>query len=216
MKKKVIFVTLVIIGVVLFSIIYKLNFANYDFFVKDQERNYVPIGATGKKSSQSPIIKEFITKTGKIIIVTETHIVGQSLSMVTIRSKGFIVNQSFKLNEIDPIEKIELIDLDGNGFEELYLFTRSVGSGSGGDFYAFTYYKDERLIRCKKEEIEDGEYLEGGMLEGYMGHNTFLFARGMIVMTFPIYKDDDTNSNASAGIGKVFYKLRHSVFEIVK
>ena len=64
----------------------------------------------------------------------KTHPNGMSISRLVITTKGFKDSQIIDVGEIDPIQKVALADLDRNGFEEVYLFTQIVGSGSGGDF----------------------------------------------------------------------------------
>lgn len=215
--KKTILIIGTIAGLLLLAGIYKFNFTNDDIYVKDQGGKPIPIDEEKSiNANQIDGYKELKTETGKTIIVAETHPVGQSISSVIITTKGFEENKLIELNDIDPIEKIELKDLDNNGFEEIYLFTRSAGSGSGGDFYVYTSDKDKRLIKCEKEKLNEKEFQKGGALEGYMGHDTYVFNKEMLVMEFPIYKENDVNSKPTGGIKKVSYKLNQVKFSIVK
>jgi hypothetical protein len=214
MKKTILIVGSIAV-ILLLAGIYKFNFTNSDIYVKDSEGKTIPIDQA-KNINQNTGSKELKTKTGKIIIITETHPVGQSISSIAITTKGFKENKLIELNDIDPIEKIELKDLDNDGFEEIYLFTRSVGSGSGGDFYVYASDKDKRLVKYEKEELEEKEYLKGGRLEGYMGHDTCFFDKEMLVMEFRIYKENDANLKPTGGTKKVFYGLNQSKFKIKK
>ena len=214
MKK--LFLTLVVIaGLFILAGIYKFNFTNDDIYVTDSKGTIIPIDEEIKSDKKSKVTK-LKTKTGKIITVSETHPFGQSISNVTISTEGFEVNRTVELNDIDPIEKIELKDLDNDRFDELFLFTRSAGSGSEGHFYAYCSDKDEQLKTCKKEKIDEKEYLKGGFMEGFMGHNKFYFDQDMVVMEFPIYKENDTNSNSTGGTKKIYYKLDHQIFSVTK
>ncbi len=213
--KKLALILVIIIGIFILAGIYKFTFTNNDIYLKDDKGSTIPIEERKKldKNSKITVLK---TKTGKIITIIETHPSGQSLSSVTINTEGFEVNRSIELNDIDPIEKIQLKDLDNNGFDELYLFTRNAGSGSEGNFYAYSSHNDENLKTCKKEKTDELEYQKGGAMEGYMGHNKFSFHEGLLIMDFPIYKGNDTNSNPTGGAGKLVYKLSNSIFKIEK
>ncbi len=213
--KKTILIVGAIVVIILLAGIYKFNFTNDDIYVKDSEGKSISIDKS-KNISQNTDSKEFKTKTGKIIIITETHPVGQSISSIAITTKGFKENKLIELNDIDPIEKIKLKDLDNDGFEEIYLFTRSVGSGSGGDFYVYGSDKDDRLMEYEKEKLDEKEYLKGGRLEGYMGHDTYFFDKQMLVMEFLIYKENDANLKPTGGTKKVYYMLNQSKFKIKK
>jgi hypothetical protein len=213
--KKIILILVIIAGLFLLAGVYKFNFTNNDIYVKDSIETVIPIDET-KKSDKKIKTKELKTKTGKTIFITETHPIGQSISSVIITTEHFKVNQTIELNDIDPIEKVELRDLDNDGFDELFLFTRSAGSGSAGNFYAYSSYKDEKLKTCKKEKIDNKEYSKGGFMEGFMGHDMFFFDKGLLIMEFPIYKESDTNSNPTGERGRVMYKLTNSTFKIEK
>ena len=68
--------------------------------------------------------KEYTTKTGKTIILSETHPVGQSLSTIEISTKGFEYDDAQTYEDRDPISDVFVADLDGNGFDEIYVITR--------------------------------------------------------------------------------------------
>jgi hypothetical protein len=81
-------------------------------------------------STEAP--KAYKTKTGKTIIISETHPVGRSLSTIEISTKGFEHNYADTFEDKDPISDVFVADLDGNGFDEIYIITTSAGSGSYG------------------------------------------------------------------------------------
>jgi hypothetical protein len=68
-------------------------------------------------SSDAP--KEYKTRTGKTIIISETHPVGRSLSTIEIRTKGFEYDDAQTYEDRDPISNVFVADLDGNGFDEI-------------------------------------------------------------------------------------------------
>jgi len=82
------------------------------------------------------------------------------------------------------------IEDEVNGFK-LWVFTQDVGSGSYGKLDGFTY-EDNRLTHTKPLPEP-----QKAMLEGYMGHDNYLFKNGVIYREFPIYKQKDTNAKPS-------------------
>ncbi len=156
---------------------------------------------TQNKQTSSP--KEYKTKTGKTIIISETHPVGQSLSTIEISTKDFEHNYPEKYEDVDPISDVFIADLDGNGFDEIYIITTSQGSGSYGKVLGFASNKDKSLSMINFPDIQK----EDKMFEGYMGHDIFKIEDKKLVRTFPIYKKDDSNQNPTGGKRILIYGL---------
>ena len=155
------------------------------------------------KDTSSNASKVYKTKTGKTIIITETHPVGQSLSTIKISTEGFEHNYLEIYEDGDPISDVFVADLDGNGFDEIYIITTSVGSGSYGTVLGFASNKDKSLSMINFPEIQEGDE----NFEGYMGHDTFKIENQKLVRIFPIYNKGDTNQNSTGGIRKLVYGL---------
>jgi len=152
-------------------------------------------------SSYAP--REYKTKTGKTIIISETHPVGQSLSTIEISTKDFEHNYPEIYEDRDPISDVFVDDLDGNGFDEIYIITTSVGSGSYGTVLGFASNKDKSLSMINFPEIQEGDR----NFEGYMGHDTIKIENQKLVRIFPIYNKGDTNQNPTGGTRKLIYGL---------
>ena len=155
------------------------------------------------KGIQSNVSKEFKTKTGKTIMISETHPVGQSLSTIKISTKDFGYNYSGIYKDKDPITDIFLSDLDGNGFDEIYIIITSAGSGSYGTVLGFASNKDKSLSMINFPEVQEGDI----HFKGYMGHDTFKIEERKLVRIFPIYNKGDTNQNPTGGKRKLIYGL---------
>ena len=155
------------------------------------------------KGIQSNASKEFKTRTGKTIMISETHPLGQSLSSIKISTKDFEYNYPEIYKERDPISDIFLSDLDINGFDEIYIITTSVGSGSYGTVLGFASNKDKSLSMINFPEIQEGDK----NFVGYMGHDIFRIEGRTLVRTFPIYKQGDTNQNPTGRTRKLVYGL---------
>jgi hypothetical protein len=147
--------------------------------------------------------KEYKTKTGKTIIISETHPVGQSLSTIEVITKDFEHNYPEIYKDRDPISDVFVADLDGNGFDEIYIITTSAGSGSYGTVLGFASNKDKSLSMINFPEIQARDE----NFKGYMGHDTFKIEDQKLVRIFPIYNQGDTNQNPTGGTRKLLYGL---------
>jgi hypothetical protein len=121
-----------------------------------------------------------------------THPVGQSLSTFEISTKDFEHNYPEVYEDRDPISDVFVTDLDGNGFDEIYIITTGFASN-----------KDKSLSMINFPEIQEGDE----NFEGYMGHDTFKIENQKLVRIFPIYNNGDTNQNPTGGIRKLVYGL---------
>ena len=155
------------------------------------------------KGIQSNVSKEFKTKTGKTIMISETHPVGQSLSTIKISTKDFEYNYSEIYEDMNPISDVLIADLDGNGFDEIYIITTSAGSGSYGTVLGFASNKDKSLSMINFPEVQEGD----NNFKGYMGHDSFRIEDGKLDRIFPIYYQGDTNQNPTGEKRKLVYGL---------
>jgi hypothetical protein len=163
----------------------------------------IQVSPAGAKDTSSDASKEYKTKTGKTIIISVTHPVGQSLSTIEITTKDFEHNYPERYEDRDSISDVFLADLDGNGFDEIYIITTSVGSGSYGTVLGFASNKDKSLSMINFPEIQEGDE----NFEGYMGHDTFKIENQKLVRIFPLYNKGDTNQNPTGGTRKLVYGL---------
>ncbi|MGD8296057.1 MAG: hypothetical protein PVG67_06680, partial [Desulfobacterales bacterium] len=157
----------------------------------------------GEDFSSDTYYKEYETKTGKTIIISVTHPVGQSLSTIEISTKDFKHNYTEIYENRDPISDVLIGDLDGNGFDEIYIITTSVGSGSYGTVLGFASNKDKSLSMINFPKIQAGDQ----NFEGYMGHDTFKIENQKLVRIFPVYNKGDTNQNPTGKTRKLVYGL---------
>ena len=154
-----------------------------------------------KKAHASPWSHR--TKTGKTILVSESHPLGQSLGTIEVSTEGFEHEFAETFENRDPVSAILLDDLDGNGFDEIYIVTTSAGSGSYGGVLGFASNRDMSLSMIHFPDVENGD----PNFKGYMGHDLFAIADGKLVRTFPIYNDGDANRHPSGGSRKLIYGL---------
>ena len=161
------------------------------------------ISCTPDKGVPPDAAGEYRTKTGKTIIVSETHPVGVSLSNIEIRTAGFEHNFHEVYKDRDPVSDVLMADLDGNGFDEIYIITRSAGSGSYGTVLGFASNRDKSMSMISFPGTQTGDE----NFEEYEGHDTFRIEGRKLVRTFPIYNKGDTNGNPTGGRRKIVYGL---------
>lgn len=140
------------------------------------------------------------TDTGKKFLIRSDAITS-SLAKVVVTTEGFVKDQTYDLGELDPIAQCFLADLDGDGFQELYIITKTIGSGSYSLLFGFASNKDKSTspIYIKEKESE--------LMKGFMGHNVFRLKNGMLTETFPIYLEHDSNSKPTGGERNLYYEL---------
>jgi len=147
--------------------------------------------------------EEYVTNTGKVIRVIETHPIGLSLSNIRITSQGFEHEFDEIFEDADPIKDVLVVDLDGNGYDEIYIITVAAGSGSYGQVIGAASNRDRSLSLISFPEIAAGD----PVFQGYMGHDVFTVEKGRLVRAFPIYGATDSNAAPAGGTKKVFYAL---------
>ena len=101
------------------------------------------------------------------------------------------------------ITKVEIEDLDADGYPEIYVSVNSVGSGSYGSLIAYASNQNKSLSEIHLPSIEDNPQLS----QGYMGHDEFAVGEGTLVRRFPVYRKGDTNAKATGGARQIQYKL---------
>ena len=89
-------------------------------------------------------------------------------------------------------------DLDNNGWPEIYMITRSVGSGSYGTVVGYAVNNGKSMSPVYMPELSQ---------QGYMGHDRFEVQKDHISRTFPLYKEDDPNARPSGGEMTIRYQL---------
>ena len=126
---------------------------------------------------QDDVQKTFTTKSGIKIFIDEKHPVGMSLSNVVIQSKGLEHELNDTLRDVDPIAEVFITDLDHNGFDEIYIITQSVGSGSYAKVISYASNKDKSMTPVFMREAEKPD-------ENYSGHDRFYLEEGLLVREF--------------------------------
>ena len=160
-----------------------------------------------EKKIQQHVKKEFPTSTEKVFIVSEEISESASLASLKIETKGFKINNEFTLTDIDPVMEIKVTDLDNNGYDELYIVTQSAGSGSYATVYGYASNQDKSVTPIYIPEFTEKDFEEGALFEAYQGHDTFVFESDRLIRYFPIYLNEDINSEPVEYQEEVIYTL---------
>ena len=156
--------------------------------------------------SSNDASKEFKTKSGKVFNIKEEK-PSASISKITVTTKGFTeVNEPLQLEESDPFDHAFVADINGDGFDELYIITRGVGSGSYANIYGFSSNKDKSVTQIYVPELSDDDFV--AIFKGYMGHDKFYVEGNKLLRKYPVYKKEDTNSNPTGGDKIIEYQLK--------
>lgn len=101
------------------------------------------------------------------------------------------------------ITKVEIEDLNADGYPEIYVYVTSAGSGSYGSLIAYASNQNKSLGEIYLPSIEDTPEIS----QGYMGHDEFALGEGALVRRFPVYRFGDTNAGPTGGTRQIQYKL---------
>jgi hypothetical protein len=153
-------------------------------------------------------VLDFKTMSGKTFSVIEEK-TSASISKVTVVAKDFTAsNDSFSVGEVDPVANILQADLNKDGFEEVYIITRSTGSGSAGNIYGYSSNKDKSISSIHVQEVSGKDLAKGGKFEGYQGHDSIYVKGNLLARQFPVYQGNDSNAAPTGGTRTVYYALK--------
>jgi hypothetical protein len=157
--------------------------------------------ATGAPAAPAAFDK---TLTMKGITFRVTAANDSSAGTVTIVPSGLTVTNDTITQEIDgTVVGAEVADLDVNGWPELYVFTRSAGSGSYGSVIGQAVNNGKSLSAIFLPDIAE----DAKLAQGYMGHDEFAIVENTLARRFPIYAPGDTNAAPSGKMRQVSYAL---------
>ncbi len=129
---------------------------------------------------------------------------GGSIGSVTITPSGLEVDNSPITRETDgTVVLAEVADLNVDNSPEVYVYTRSAGSGSYGGLIAYAANDRKSLSEIYLPPVTDDPEAS----KGYMGHDEFRVVENTLVQRFPVYRDGDTNAEPTGGTRQLQYTL---------
>ena len=127
-----------------------------------------------------------------------------SINQLTVQSAGLENGAQEFTHEIDGTAyRVELADLDANGWPEIYIYISSAGSGSYGSLIAYAVNNGKSMTPIYLRPVIDDPAANAG----YMGHDEFAVVENRLVQRFPIYGENDTNSEPTGGMRQLQYRL---------
>jgi hypothetical protein len=172
---------------------------------KSPEKNETDTPVKTRSSEESRV---FTTQSGKVFELNEDSNEDGMYDFHLV-PKGFEFSKdTLIIAEADPLNKAFLADLDENGFEEIYLITTSVGSGSYGNIYGYSSNADKSVSPIYMAPINENDLSPGGLFEGYMGHDSIYLDEGALMRKFPIYLEGDPNCCPTGGHSTIIYDLK--------
>ena len=128
-----------------------------------------------------------------------------SISELSIQPKGLEMDNQKIVLEVDgQVVNAEIEDLNSDGFPEILIYTTSAGSGSYGNVIGYSVNNGKSISQIYFPELSENK----GASIGYMGHDEFAIVETSLVRRFPVYKNEDSNSNPTGGTRQIQYKLK--------
>ncbi|MEO8446703.1 MAG: hypothetical protein ABI528_04365 [bacterium] len=173
--------------------------------IKDNSKEKMTI----KKDTTVTIKKELITKNGKTFTIIESK---PTISV----SNYFITGTGFKNSSdtitfslLDPMANAVLADLDNNGFEEMYIITKSTGDEAFVNVMGVVSDMDERIAEIKVQQDSTEIFNKGDNFNGYLGRDSVFFDRSHLYKIYPVFKSSDPGSGNISGKIKMIYTLKN-------
>ena len=127
-----------------------------------------------------------------------------SVRSLTITPSGLEGDNTPVTRETDgAVTGAEIGDLNADGSPEIYVYTNSAGSGSYGSLVAYAANNRKSLSEIYLPPVTD----DAAAGKGYMGHDEFTLGEGALLRRFPVYKEGDTNAQATGGSRQLQYEL---------
>lgn len=115
--------------------------------------------------------------------------------------RGQLLLTNFRVRVEGNVVGAEVADLDKNRFPELYVYSRSRGSGSYGRVYGWQF-----LPERKADVVLVNWRLP--LTRGYMGHDSLWIERDILCRRYPVLNTDTGNAEPTGSNRLVRYRLR--------
>lgn len=172
-------------------------------FVKNEE-----VKKDTTQVEKEVLSKTLKTKSGKTFNITEKK-KSASVSDYEIYGSGFgTFKETFKIENKDPMINSFTADLNDDGFDELYLITQTVGSGSYGNIIGVASINDNSYSLINVDELKDKQLSQSGTFTGYMGRDSIYVTEESIAREFPVYQQTDAMNNPTGGKRIIVYALK--------
>lgn len=133
---------------------------------------------------------------------------GQSMSDIYVSGTGFTNStQILTFTKVAPLETFWVTDLDENGYEELYLIIRSVGSGAKASIIGIASM-DGKSYKTIFNPENDRNFKEKLVyLEGYQGHDSIFVEQNKLYRMFPVSESNRYTESEIKQFRMITYRL---------
>ena len=151
--------------------------------------------------------REYFLKNGKSFIFIQSP-ENDYLVDLYIVGKGFPESiDTILFDEIEIIDSVIIADINNDGFEEIYVFTRGAAPGIYDHVFGITSDEDRSYKEINFYDVKPEDLKEGGILDGWLGQDVYTFENNLIKRTFPVYSPGDYYNNPSRGSRTLYYNL---------
>jgi hypothetical protein len=153
------------------------------------------------------IKKELKTANGKLFTIIESKPT-YSMSNYLITGAGFENSEdTIKFYNMNPMTATLLSDINKDGFDELYIITKTTGDERFMDLMAFTSGKENNFREIIVEPVEPEDVKNDKMFDGYMGHDSIYIDGSGIIREFPVYPSSTYEKDKDQARRKIIYNL---------
>ncbi len=153
--------------------------------------------------SQTNAQRVYRTKTGKTIIITEKkNTMGRSDIVVSMKG---LKTGTVSFTDQNPIEQVIKEDLDGNGYDEIFIITSSRDKDSWGAIMGVASNRDKSITPIYVPEMDEASQAPGQAFEGYRGFDEFEVMENTLARRFPLFNAAGQKTGKSRYI---YYKVK--------
>ena len=150
---------------------------------------------------------EYFLKNGKSFVILQSP-ESEYLVDVHVFGKGFPNSKdSIFFDEIEIIDTVLIADINNDGFEELYIFTRGFFPGAYDHVFGVTSDEDKSYKDINFYDLKPTDVSEGAVFNGYQGQDVYTLENNLIKRTFPVYDAGDFYNHPSRGYRSLYYTL---------
>jgi hypothetical protein len=140
---------------------------------------------------------------------------------VHVFGKGFSgSSDTIFFEEIENIDTVIIADINNDGYEELYIFTRGFFPGAYDHVFGITSDEDKSYKEINFSDVKPSDVIAGGVFDGYQGQDVYTLENNLIKRTFPVYNAGDFYNSPSRGYRTLYYTLEKTdsgyYFKLIK
>lgn len=127
---------------------------------------------------------------------------------VRVVGNGFLEKtDTILFDEIEHVDTVIIADLDSDGFEELYIFTRGFLPGEYDHVFGIMSAEDKSYCEIIFPSIKPEDITPGSLFEGYNGKDVYKIKKNVLERTFLVHKPGDTYENPELGFRIIYYTI---------